>query len=128
MSRQNINPYQQEAEERWGNTDAFKESNERVKNFTEKDWSEIREVQDQNMKNLVELLTEGASVTDPRVQDEIKTHRGIINRFYDCTDEIYEGLADMYVTDERFAEHYREYHPDLPEFLSKAMKESIILE
>jgi len=120
-----LNVFQKEAEEKWGHTQAFQQSSERTKRFTKEDWEQIRSEQEQNMQHLVRLMVEGLQVSDPRVQQEITSHRGIIHKFYDCTDEMYRGLAEMYVADERFAEHYRVYHQALPEFLSNAMLESI---
>lgn len=60
-------------------------------------------------------------VGSPEVQALIGRHHAIINKFYDCSMEIYRGLAEMYVADERFAAYYRPYHKDLPEFLKEAM-------
>ncbi|NMC55102.1 MAG: MerR family transcriptional regulator [Chloroflexi bacterium] len=43
------------------------------------------------------------------------------NVFYTCTLEIFRGLGDLYVNDPKFRATFTKIHPDLPEFLQKAM-------
>ena len=57
----------------------------------------------------------------PEVQALVAQHRAGINVFYDCTDEIYAGLAEMYVSDPRFKANYDSERPGLAEFLREAM-------
>ncbi len=117
--------YQAEAKERWGHTDAYKQSEERAKKRTEEEIAALRTESDRLLKNIVSLLETGRAPTDPLVQEEIAAHRAMINTYYDCTDVIYEGLATMYTADPRFANFYRTYHKDLPEFLSAGMRASL---
>ena len=119
LTKEEHTAYQEEARQKWGNTEAFKESQRRVSKFTKKDWDEIKSETDSILRDLVAVMDKG--VSDPAVQKIIKRHHQSINRFYDCTLEIYRGLAQMYIADDRFAKFYRKYHPNLPEFLSEAM-------
>lgn len=122
--KEKLKEYEKEAEQKWGGTDAWKQSQKRVKQFTKEDWDAIKNDTDANLRALVALMAEGKAPESPEVQAEVARHRTGISRFYDCTDEIYRGLADMYLADDRFAAFYRKYHADLPEFLSRAMKSS----
>lgn len=124
LSTEKIEEYKKEAKERWGNTDAYKQSQERAKKFTKADWDVMSKKTDANLRAMVALMEAGKAADSAEVIAEVANHRAGINRFYDCTDEIYRGLADMYVADDRFAEFYRKYHADLPQFLSNAMKAS----
>lgn len=122
LSQKEIESYKKEAKERWGNTDAYRQSQERVKKFTKEDWQKIKADTDANLRALVALLDAGKKPDDPEVQAEVVKHHAGIDRFYDCTMQIYRGLAEGYVADQRFADFYREYDERLPEFLSAAMK------
>ena len=124
LTTEEIEARKKEAEARWGHTSAYRQSQERVKAFTKADWQAIQQDTDANLRALVALLEAGKAPESPEVQAQIAIHRHGINRFYDCTDEIYLGLAEMYVADDRFAETYRKYHPELPAFLARAMKAS----
>lgn len=125
LPKETYEAYQQEAKERWGNTDAYKQSHERMKSWTKGDLKAMKDETDRNLKALVALMNDGKKPTDAAVQKEIAAHRAGVNRYYDCTDVIYAGLADMYLADQRFADFYRKYHQDLPEFLVAGMKASL---
>jgi len=114
--------YEAEARTRWGRTAAYRQSQERVKKFTPEDWRRIREENEANLKTLTELLRAGQAAGDPAVQAEVAKHHAGICRFYDCSAKMYRGLAEMYLRDQRFADHYRRYDPALPEFLARAME------
>ncbi len=113
--------YEREARERWGHTEAYRQSRERAAKFTKEDWQRLSRETDDNLKALVALMTAGWSPESPEVQAEIAKHHAGIERFYDCSTAIYRGLAEMYVVDQRFADFYRKDHPDLPGFLSRGM-------
>ncbi len=50
-----------------------------------------------------------------------EAHRQHISRwFYECTYEVHRGLAEMYVTDERFRSHYDTQTPGLAAFIREA--------
>ena len=125
LPKETYEAYQDEAKERWGHTDAYKQSHERMKSLTKGDLAAMKSETDRNLKALVSLMEAGEAPTDAAVQKEIAAHRAGVNRYYDCTDTIYAGLADMYLADQRFADFYRKYHKDLPEFLVAGMKASL---
>lgn len=125
LPKETYEAYQQEAKERWGNTDAYKQSHARVKNMTKGDLKAMKDETDRNLKALVSLMESGKTPSEAAVQKEIAAHRAGVSKYYDCTDEIYAGLADMYLADQRFADFYRKYHKDLPEFLVAGMKASL---
>lgn len=60
---------------------------------------------------------------DPEVQSLIDRHfQQINNRYYTCTPEIYRGLGDLYVNDERFKANYEQVRPGLAKFMRAAMR------
>jgi hypothetical protein len=121
LSTEQIDAIKKEALERWGHTDAYKQSAERVKHFTKEDWKRIREETDANMRTMVALMTAGMTPDSQEVQTEVAKHHAGIERFYDCSPQMYRGLGDGYLADQRFADFYRKYHENLPQFLVAAM-------
>jgi DNA-binding transcriptional MerR regulator len=108
-----------EAKKRWGNSEAWRQSQERTRHWTKADYDRIKQDGERFTAELATLV--GQDPAAPQVQLMIAQHRQGINVFYDCSDEIYEGLARMYVEDSRFAAYYQRFHPDLPQFLHRAM-------
>lgn len=115
------NPYEDEARERWGNTDAWKQSQERVKKLTKEDWARIQKAGDDLMKEIVAAVEVGKAPSDPDVLVLIARHYDGLRTFYEPNLQMYRGLADMYVADERFAAFYDKYRPGLAGFMRDAM-------
>jgi len=121
-SAEQLQGFEKEAEQRWGRTEAYRQSRERVAKFTKADWKRVSAETDANLRAFVALLAAGKTPDSLEVQAEVAKHHAGIGRFYDCSLEMYRGLADMYVADQRFADFYRNFHAGLPEFLVAAMR------
>ena len=95
--------YQTEARERWGNTDAFREHEQKTKNYTKEKWEAANEGM---LAMFVDFPACKLSGKSPDSADEqalvakLQTH--ITANYYTCTNEILAGLGEMYVADERF--------------------------
>jgi DNA-binding transcriptional MerR regulator len=112
--------YEEEARQRWGHTEAYRESTRRAKSYTKADWDAIKQESEQINQGLAALV--GRDPADPEVQEWIRRHHQQINdRFYTCSTEIYRGLADMYVQDERFTATYEKIRPGMAQFMRAAM-------
>ncbi len=111
--------YQQEAQERWGNTAAWRQSQARTRHWTKADYERVKREGQAFVQELAAAMDQAPE--SPAVQALVVRHRAGINAFYDCTDEIYAGLAEMYVADPRFTAHYDEVQPGLAAFLRRAM-------
>jgi len=97
----------QEAEERWGNTDAYKESQRRVARYTKEDWLAIKAEGEDISGRFAEALASGTDPEGEAAMDLAEEHRQYISRwFYDCGYDIHRGLGDMYVADPRFTATY----------------------
>lgn len=93
--------YAEEARERWGATEAYKESQRRTKKYTEEDEIRIQKEADAIFDAFAEYR--GTAPDDPKVQLLVKDWQDHISRYYyHCTKEILKGLGQMYVADERF--------------------------
>ena len=113
--------YETEAEQRWGDTDAWAQSQSRTANFTKKQWIEVKEAGDDLNRRLAACMTSGAAPDSPEAAALAEEHRAGIEVFYDCSYEMHRNLAEMYVADERFAKTYNEVAPGLAVWLRDAI-------
>jgi MerR family transcriptional regulator, multidrug-efflux activator len=107
--------YSEEAKQKYG-----KEIVEKTEEKTKEDWVNIQHKTDAIYKKILERIDQGPA--DPMVQQEVGKWRQLItDHYYDCTLEIFRGLGDMYVADERFTAFYNKYDERLATFLRDAM-------
>jgi MerR family transcriptional regulator, thiopeptide resistance regulator len=112
----------EEAEQRWGHTDAFKESARRTKRYGKPEWDAIRREGDAVFARFAELMAEGAAPADARVREAVVAHRDHITRwFYPCSVEIQRGLAEMFVADARFTQNIDKIAPGLAQYIRDAI-------
>lgn len=119
FSNEEAEAYAKEAKVRWGHTDAYKQSQERVKKMSKEQFAQIGKEGDELQKEIVLHMDKGPE--SPIIQKLITKHYENLRHFYEPNLELYRGLADMYVSDPRFATHFKKYHPDLPEFMRDAI-------
>ncbi|HUJ56853.1 MAG TPA: MerR family transcriptional regulator [Kofleriaceae bacterium] len=114
--------YADEARERWGDSDAYKESARRTKRYGKAEWDQIRREADAINARLVELMGEGARPDDARVRGMVETHRAHIDRwFYPCSAAMHRNLAELYVGDPRFEANLDRLAPGFARFLHDAI-------
>ncbi|HUS28545.1 MAG TPA: MerR family transcriptional regulator [Kofleriaceae bacterium] len=117
--------YEEEVKERWGNTDAYKESARRTKSYTKEQWQQLKDQAAEIYAALADLMRAGVAVTDARVQTLVEAHRAHIDRwFYPCSKELHKGLGAMYVADPRFAENLNKNGDGFAQYLSDAIAAS----
>ena len=93
FDQKHIEEYKEEAKQRWGGTKEYEESQKKTSKYTKKDWDMIKQESGDIYSTLAMMMDR--EVTDSEVQGEIKKHHEHINnRFYTCSIEIYEGLAE----------------------------------
>lgn len=109
--------YAAEAEERWGNTDEWKQSQERTAKFTKADWQRVKEDMDAYNAKLAAALTRGVAPGSAEANALAEEHRASIEQFYDCGYDMQVCLAEMYIQDERFTKTYDDVEPGLARFV-----------
>lgn len=119
FSKQQTEEYAAEAKQRWGNTDAYKQSVGKYEALTHEQKLKMKDDADAFMREIATHV--GEDPTSPAVQNLIAKHFESLRFFYEPTLEIYRGLGTMYVDDPRFAAYYAKYHPALPAFMRDAM-------
>ena len=114
------NPYQEEAQRRWGHSEAYRESQRRTSRYSMADWEAIQAEGQAYPVALAELMERDPA--DPEVQAQIARHHKLIDeRFYPCPPEIFRALGEGYVADERFTAFYDKVKPGLAAFMRDAM-------
>lgn len=112
----------EEAERRWGGTEAYAESQRRAARYTKDDWKRMQAEVASWGERYDALMETGEPATGERAMDMAEEHRQHISQwFYDCSYEIHRGLGEMYVSDERFKEFYDSMRPGLAEHLRDAI-------
>lgn len=114
--------YQREARERWGDTDAWRQSQERTSRYTKDDWVAIKAEGDAVNAALVAAKRAGATPDSTAAMDAAEAHRQHIEeRFYDIDHAFHRCLGDMYVADPRFTATYEELEPGLATWFRDAI-------
>jgi MerR family transcriptional regulator, thiopeptide resistance regulator len=114
--------YAAESEQRWGDTDAWRQSQRRTAGYGKPEWQLITEQSGAIERGLAQLLTAGEAPDSEAAMDLAEQHRQHITRwFYDCSYEIHRGLAEMYLADGRFSAHYDASVPGLARYLRDAI-------
>ncbi len=99
--------YAAEAEERWGDTEEWKQSQARTSQYTKEDWLRLKAEMDDLNARLGEAFTSGVDPGSEQAMDLAEEHRQqITGGFYDCSLEMHRGLGEMYVADPRFTATY----------------------
>lgn len=112
--------YAEEAKARWGNTQAYAESEKKTAKYGKDDWQEIQN----GMTALFEAFAAVRDLDpeDERVQALVKNwQQYITDHFYACTDEILAGLGQMYVCDERFRANIDQVGEGTAQCMSRAI-------
>ncbi|CAM5707950.1 MerR family transcriptional regulator [Streptomyces aurantiogriseus] len=114
--------YAEEAEQRWGGTEAYAESQRRAASYTKEDWKRMQaEVTDWG-ERYGALMAAGEPPAGEAAMDMAEEHRQhICGWFYECSYEMHQGLGEMYVADERFKAFYDSMLPGLAEHLKEAI-------
>ena len=112
------NKYAEEVRQRWGSTDAYKESQQRNTDF-----SQAASLLDAVFEEFAELDRSGISPDDEAAKIQVeKLQRCITDNFYTCTNEILAGLGQMYAADIRFKNNIDKHGEGTAEFVSQCIK------
>ncbi|GMV04439.1 MAG: hypothetical protein AMXMBFR53_07190 [Gemmatimonadota bacterium] len=116
-------PYEAEARERWGDTEAYEESARRAKAYRAEDWAAIKAEAEKVEAGLAAVLAAGGAADGEDATALAEEARRHIDRwFYPCSHRMHVGLAEMYTDDPRFAAHYDGRAPGLAAFVAAAIR------
>ena len=115
--------YKTEARERYGGTAAYREHEQKTKNYTKEKWAEANDGLMAIFAEFAACKDSGASADSLEAQAlvaKLQTH--ITANYYTCTDEILAGLGKMYVCDERFKKNIDKYGEGTAEFAAEGIR------
>ena len=114
--------YETEARTRWGDTDAYREHEQKTKNYTKEKWAEANDGLMAIFAEFASCKANGASADSNEAQAlVVGLQAHITAHYYTCTDEILSGLGQMYVADERFKKNIDKYGEGTAEFAAGAI-------
>ena len=115
--------YETEARSRWGKTDAYREHEQKTKNYTKEKWTEANDGLMAIFAEFAKLKHSGSTVDSSVAQALVaKLQAHITENYYTCTDEILSGLGKMYVADERFKKNIDKCGDGTAEFASEGIR------
>lgn len=113
--------WEDEAKERWGDTEAWKQSQQSAAGRTKQDWEAIKADTDALMAALGDAKRRGVDPTGDEGAALAERHRASIEVFYSCSYAQQRGLADLYLSDERFRKTYEDVEPGLAQWVHDAI-------
>ena len=115
--------YETEARERYGNTVAYREHEQKTKHYTKEKWDEANDGLMAIFAEFAACKDSGASADSAEAQALVaKLQTYITANYYTCTDEILAGLGQMYVADERFKKNIDKYGEGTAEFAAEGIR------
>lgn len=112
----------EEARERWGDTDAWKQSQARTSRYEKRDWEQIKAEAGDISRRFADALQRGLPADSAEATALAEEHRAHIHTwFYDCPVAMHRNLAEMYVADPRFSKTYDDLAPGLARYIRDAI-------
>jgi len=111
-----------EAEQRWGDTDAWQQSRRRTAAYTKQDWITIKGEADANIDGFASALRSGEPADSAVAMDLAEAHKQhLCLWFYDCDYQMHRGLAELYISDPRYMASYDEIEPGFSQYVHDAI-------
>ncbi len=114
--------YDEKVRERWGHTEAYRESARRTAGYGEREWTQIRAEADAVMAEFARLLAEGQPADGDAAQAVAERHRQHMTHwFYEVAPQMHRNLAELYIADNRYAASYEQVAPGLAQYVHDAV-------
>ena len=115
--------YKAEAQAKWGQTDAYKQHEERTKAYSKQKWGDLAADMDRVMADFALCMQSGETPASSQAQQLVKTLQEHINQnYYHCTNQILAGLGQMYTADERFRQNIDKHADGTAAFIREAIE------
>ena len=114
--------YKAEAEEKWGNTDAYAQHRQKTSGYSKQKWNDLAGEMDAIMAEFALCMKNGESPDSAEARQLVKQLQSHISgNYYNCTDQILAGLGQMYVADDRFRNNIDKHGDGTAEFICEAI-------
>lgn len=115
--------YETEAKSKWGDTEAYKEYEEKSKDYSKGQKKDLASNLDHIMGEFAVCMQSGAEPSSDAAQELVKKLQNHISaNYYHCTKEILAGLGQMYVLDERFKKNIDKHAEGTAAFICEAIE------
>ena len=102
-----MSQFESEVHERWGDTDAYRQSKAKTSKYSKEDYEAAKVDQEAATELFVYAFGNSLPIDSPKAQEAVRAHRDTITKwFYDCSIDMQKNLALMYIQDPRFKEYY----------------------
>jgi DNA-binding transcriptional MerR regulator len=119
FSDEKIERYRREVKERWGEK-TLEESEARVLRMGKEKFAELQAEGGRIFQAMCDNMAGGCQSEE--VQSQVALWRQWLENFHYYSDEAVLGLARAYSQHPEFAAFFRKYHPELPEFFTRAVE------
>lgn len=117
-----MNTFDNEVKQRWGDTDAYKESKQKTADYSADKWNAVNDGLNAVLAEFAAALKDGKAPESETAQSLVrKLQQYITDNFYTCTNEILAGLGQMYVANDRFKSNIDKNGAGTAEFISEAL-------
>lgn len=113
--------WRNEAATTWGDTEAFRQSNERTASFSHEDWESVKNNGEVINAAFIDALRAGADPSSDQAMAAAEQHRIGIEQFFTCNYEMHQELAETYLSDERFFAYYETRAAGLAQYVRDAI-------
>ena len=115
--------YDLEVKERFSNTDAYKEYEQKTANYTKDEMQTVNDGLMSVFAKFAKCMKDGNTPDSNEAKTLVKELQSYITEnYYTCTNQILEGLGQMYIADERFKNNIDKNSDGTAEFVSKAIE------
>lgn len=114
--------WETEAQERWGDTEAWKVSQERSRTLSKDEWKQVKADGDALMADMADALRRGVAPDSDEAMALAERHRRSVETFYPCSHAQHRGLGELFVADERYARTYDDQVPGLSQWVHDAIQ------
>lgn len=116
-----------EAEQRWGETDAYRESARRTASYGKADWQHFKAEAAALNERFVVAMQAGLPADSAEAMDTAEAHRRQIDTwFYPCPVAMHAALGEGYVSDPRFMANYEKIAVGLARYVHDAIKANAV--
>ncbi|MBO9533432.1 MAG: MerR family transcriptional regulator [Solirubrobacteraceae bacterium] len=118
--------YSTEASERWGDTEAYRISRERIKHYSKDDWKRVMAEAEAIEAAFADALRSGEPPTGEVAMELAERSRlQITDAYYPLTHAMHANVADLYIEDERFTQHYDQRAEGLAQYVHDAIDANV---
>lgn len=115
--------YAEEAQQRWGDGDAWKISQARARGYSKDDWARIQAEADAITRDFLDAMQRGDAADGDAAMALAESHREHIAQYhYPCDHAMHANVAAMYTADPRFQAHYDRYADGLATYIEAAVR------